>query len=173
MGRAVLLFVGLAGCGLNDVVRYASHDYTSMVGTETFELVDVELLDDGSTQSFQCTVEWQLTAEPKDIPDFCEDCEFVFAVRLSRTSGDSTSESGLCGGLLGDGRAEMSYNYAYDRRGGYMMVYYGGDYIEWSQATFEGDTLSYRYGVRDVDASPYGYPGYVFTYYWTGQATVE
>lgn len=148
----------------------AENPYTSYEGKEFFEY------GYGPGAGFRnCSLEWDASGTP--VSTLCEGCEFVFDVTLTYNA-DNSTDDGTCASLATDSTWTYAYTSDYAGYGPYALFYSStyGAYYPFASASFDESTgeFAYVYGIKDYPYDYNGqYPGYYYTLYLSGYATVQ
>ena len=103
----------------------------------------------------------------------CTGCEWAFEVSMTYDAGASTDD-GTCASLAMDASYGYGYDADYQGYGSFLMYRYGSNWYAWAYAELVGSEISYHVGYIDYPYDSGGsYPGYYYTNYWSGAATVR
>ena len=144
-----------------------THGYTSYDGWESF---DYAYAPKGV---YNCQYVWWATGTAVS-PNYCVGCDFVFDVSLEFDEWEFSDDDGTCHGMGVDMNMSYAYTSDYYGYGPMALTYYNGYYYAFAYGSFSGSDFTYWLGVKDYPYDYGGaYPGYYYTYYWYGTATVQ
>ncbi len=147
----------------------ADADYTSYEGYESFDYAFSDTVGHRD-----CHAYWDASGTPMTP---CSGCEFAFDVYMTYNNAESYGDMCEYYGLNADSSYEYAYMADYYGYGPVVMMGYYGAWYAWTYASFSGSTFSYNSDSAYLDYPYEGYngeyPGYYYTYYWAGEATVQ
>lgn len=158
------------GAGSGGAPSELGHDYTRMVGEESFEWAEwVENAGDRD-----CHLRWSLSGTPTEA---CDGCALAFDVALV-FDGASSLDDGSCGEVPTDRNLVLAYTEDFEGNGGTLMRRVEDQWFWWSFASLDGSQLTWSFGWEDWQETEYDdlQPDRYLTHFtslWAGSATVE
>jgi hypothetical protein len=157
---------------LYDEACLEPNPYTTYTG---YERLQFGVNDTEGTGALNCRVHWDAVGTPREYN--CPWCTFTFDVALTVNT-DETFDDGAttaCEDWAED--SAWTYGYAEDYYGySYLLFEYEGEFVPWTEASFEDGTFTYFYGYTDyLYEDAYYYPDYegkYLTWYFDGEASV-
>jgi hypothetical protein len=152
------LFTHLGGGGST------SPTYTDYQGFEYFDYYF------GTTPGDRnCELVWEASGTPITT---CPGCEFTFEVDLTYDR-RASYDDGTCASAGADATYDYGYTDDYYGYGPMLLVGYGSGFYAVAYADFDGVNFEYSIGYEDLDLRSYGYPGYWYTYLFSGEAVLS